>query len=928
MNKNLLALLIILLGINQLFAGPVDESKAREVGQHFAQTAMRLSSRAGEARLVATNETYYVFNYGAEGFVIVSADDSFRPIIAYSDEGVFPTENPSPEMMYYLRNLGERRQIALRSAYVPDAIVQEEWAALLEGRPLPSRNGRKTSFYLMSTKWNQGNPYNKFCPKAEGQARAYAGCVATAMSQIMNYWEYPTHGFGQHSYTWDPYGQLSANFAEATYEFDLMPNSISDMSPVENIDAIALFMYHCGIAVDMMYGPSGSGAFSWDVPKSIRRYFGYSNHSHLYNRDDYSLEEFQNMLKDQFDMGWPCYYSGYDEDDGGGHAFVCDGYDDNDMFHFNWGWSGSGDAFYVIDGLNVSSYAFNIGQAVITNFVPAAVYTNTPDAPEQFTAMPNNDMQLSVTLSWINPSQTLDGTDLESIEQIVVMRDNKVIGTIDNPVPGEAATMVDPSGVPLTVNYTIYAVYQGLGGRRAHANGINLGPTCSWTFNLTSEDADGWDGGTVAVVNSSGVKVAELTADRKENSYQVEVPQGWISLCWAAPDEDRQIGIEILDVEGQQVFAYDGPSSMMPQGTFYHIVNTCSGEVGLAHPYQLKAELDGDDVLLTWKGIADPGYGYTIYRDGLLYTMVSDGTSFIDEGAAQEGHSYYVTAFRFEGETDPSNTVCAIVDDDMAPRNLNAEMLENGKVMITWESPANEEGLVGYTLYRKAKGEDYQRIKMANASVHSYKDNFKVPDGNHYYYMITAKHSRDYADSHAGRSLHHPELLYAEVNKSHLPSGLTIEQRDAQLLLQWEPAVLAQSYNVYRNDVLVAQDVTETQFADQVNDVNGLQFYYVTGMLNGVESSPSNKVLYGGEAVSENSTVEVALFPNPANDHVIVQAEGLLEVVVFNVTGQLVLRQKAESREQRIDLKEVGSGVYYFMIRTEQGNRIEKVVLM
>lgn len=926
MNKKLFVLLSILLVASQLLAGPVDETTARKAGQRFAQTALTVASRSDEMRLVTANEQYFAYNIGNSGFVIVSADDSFRPIIGYSDEGVFPTENPSPEMMYYLGDLSERRQAALRTSFVPDDMVRQEWAALLHDGQMPSRNASKGSFYLMKTKWNQGSPYNKFCPKAEGQGRAYAGCVATAMSQIMNYWRYPTHGTGQHSYTWDPYGELSANFGEATYEYDLMPNSISDMSPVENIDAIALFMYHCGIAVDMMYGPSGSGAFSWDVPSAVRKYFGYTNRCHMYNRDDYSLKEFQDMLKDQFDMGWPCYYSGYDEGDGGGHAFVCDGYDDKDMFHFNWGWSGSGDGFFVIDGLKVSSYAFNVGQAIVSNFVPTDVYLNTPKAPEQFTAVPNNDMQLSVTLSWVNPTQTLDGHPLENIEQIVVMRDNMMIGTIDNPIPGEAMSMLDPSGQPITVNYSIYAIYHGNGGRRAHADGINLGPTCPWTFNLTSQNADGWGGGAVEVVNSAGKKVAEVTAEKSTISYVVDVPQGWITFRWIAPDDTRTIGIEILDAEDRQVFAYEGLSSMMPTGIFYRMVNTCGGEGSLQHPTDLKAAVVDNDVVLTWNGIADPGYGYTIYRDGLLYAMVSDGTSYIDTEAAQDGSSYYVTAFRKEGETDPSNTVCAFVDDELAPRNLNAEMLENGKVKLTWDPPANDSSLVGYTIYRKAQGGEYTRIKMAN--IVSYTDSFMVPDGNHYYYMVTAMHRRAYVDSGPSHSKRQPDLLYAEINKTHLPLGLSIELQGEEVLLQWEVATLAESYNVYRNDVMIAQGLTETQFSDLVNETSGLQVYYVTGVMNGIESSPSYKVYYGDEAVGEDCPIDVKLFPNPAKGRVTVQAEGLKEITVFSVTGQRVLSRKADGQEQGMDLDSLDSGVYYFMIRTDQGNHIQKVVLL
>jgi hypothetical protein len=679
----------------------------------------------------------------------------------------------------------------------------------------------------------------------------------------------------------------------------------------------------------MMYGADGSGAYSYDVPEAVMMYFDYTNRCRYYSRNNYSLEDFQKLLKDQFDMGWPCYYSGQDTDGNGGHAFVCDGYDDNDMFHFNWGWSGSGDGFFAIDELNVSSYAFNNDQGVIINFVPKEVFLHTASAPDFFTATPNADMNLSVTLSWVNPSTTLDGQALEAIDQIVIMRDKKVIHTIDNPTPGEAMSYIDPSGPPITVNYSAYAVCQGYGGRWAYTNGINLGPTCEWTVSLLSENSNGLDGGVLTFVNSSGTPVVELTAVQGENTYQVEVPQGWIAMRWTAPEEMADVGIEIRDSDDHQVFAFLGLSSSMPQGIFYEMVNTCGGERDLLHPTDLKAQAVDNDVVLNWTGIQDPGYGYVIYRDGLLYDMVSDTTSFIDAEMAHDAHSYFVTAFCTEGETDPSNTVCAIVEDETAPRNLDAEILPNHKIKLTWERPLDDTDLSGYTVYRKARGGDFKRLKICSPNATSYNDSFNVEDGNYYIYRVTALNKRDYVDSSPARSLRNPDLLYVEINRTHLPSGLTLEeQNDGQLLLQWDPAMLAETYNVYCNGQLLAQDLTESQYVIETHTEGELLVYYVTGLLNGVESSPSNRVFFGNYAVGENTLFDMALFPNPAKNMVTVCAEGLREITVFSMTGQKLLRHRADNNELTIDLSTLPSGVYYFDVATEQGNQVRKVVLV
>lgn len=928
MNKKLLSLLAIMLVTSQMMAGPVDEATARKVGERFAQTALSVTTRAYETQLILATDSYFVYNFGETSFVIVSADDAFRPIVGYSDEGAFPTENPSPEMMYYLDNLSQGRQAALEASYQGDAQTQIEWKALLEEGQLPSRNCNKGAFYLVQTKWNQGAPYNKFCPITEGEGRSYAGCVATAMSQVMNYWKYPAQGRGHHSYIHPEYGELSANFGEAHYDFDLMPNSISIESPVENIDAIALFMYHCGIAVDMSYGPSGSGSSSYLVPDAVLKYFDYTNCCRLIDRDTYSLGGFQALLKDQFDRGWPCYYSGQDTGGNGGHAFVCDGYDENDLFHFNWGWSGTGDGFYAIDELNVSGYAFNYYQSVITNYVPRELFLSTASAPSFFTAVPNGDMDLSVTLSWTNPSTTLAGDPLNAIDQLVVMRDNQVIHTVDNPTSGEAMTYVDRSGQPTTVNYSVYAICQGVIGRSANANGINLGPSCMWTVKLFSEKPEGWGTGALSFVNSSGITVAELIPNQTENTYQVEIPQGRVSFRYTEPDDTFDIGIEILDSEQHQVFAFLGLSSTMPRGTFYETVNTCGGENTLFHPSDLRAEVVGNDVVLNWTGIQDPGYGYVIYRDGWQYGMASEGTTFTDAEKAHDAHSYFVTAFRLDGETGPSNTVCPIVDDDMAPRNLDAELLNNGKVKLTWEKPLVDSLVACFVIYRRAQGEEYQRVKMVSASTTNYSDNLAMAEGEHYYYRVVSYLNRGYVESQPARSLPHPDLLYVDINNTHIPMELTIEEQNGQLLLQWDQALLAESYNVYCNGELLAEGLTETQFTDTVNSSVEVQAYYVTGVLNGVESSPSNAVYYGNYAVGENAMNDVAIFPNPTKNMVTVQALGLKEVTVFSMTGQMLLKRQTDSNELTIDLSELPSGVYYFNMATDQGILARKVVLV
>lgn len=925
MKKITLTLFVIVLVISSLTANPVDQAMARKVGEGFAKSTLPAMRSMDQMELVSTTDAYYVFNMGQTGFVIVSADDSFRPIVGYSDEGAFPTENPSPEMMYYLDNLSQGRQAALRANLVPDVRVREEWDALLKGERMAPRNGLRSSFHLVQTRWNQNYPYNKFCPRTPTGGIPYAGCVATAMSQVMNYWKYPTQGFGSHSYSWDQFGQISADFSSATYEFDLMKASISELSPAEEIDPIAFFMYHCGVAVDMMYGTDGSGAYSEDVPEAVMKYFGYTNRCRIIYRDSYQLEEFQNVLKDQFELGWPCYYSGTDTGDGGGHAFVCDGYDENDLFHFNWGWSASGDGFYAIDELNVSGYAFNSGQSVVINYVPQEVFLYTAKAPEFFTAEPLGDESFSVALSWVNPSATLDGRPLESIDQVVVMRNGVEVYTVENPVPGEAMNYVDVTGLPIMVDYSINVVCHGSRGRRAFVRNVNLGPCCQWTARLSAGQEAGWGDGKITLLNASGVTVAELVADRGEQEMVFDAPLGRIAFCWEAPTDSLEVGFEIFDATGKTVFAYEGPSTLMPKGRFYEMVNTCGSEGLIEAPKNLRAVIEGDDVNLQWDGIDEHVYGYSIYRDDFFYTMVV-GTTFTDADAVSGQHTYYVTAFMESGESDPSNLVNPVEETLYAPQDLDFTVLENKKVKISWAAPEQTEGLAGYQVYRKASGEEYRRVKSCSPNTTSYTDGARVPDGNRYYYKVIAAYERGYEDTSPARSLHHPELHYVKVNRTHIPEELTIEPSNGQLLLRWEAPMLAETYNVYCNGERIATGLQDPMLLDTLR--GDALMYQVTGVLNGVESSPSIKAVYGSYAVGEHPEIQVSLFPNPAKDRVTVKAKGLREITVYDVAGRQVMRRLVDGEEVGFDLAELNRGVYFFKVSTEQGCLLQKVVLM
>ncbi len=197
--------------------------------------------------------------------------------------------------------------------------------------------------------------------------RTYAGCVATAMAQVMFYYKYPLQGTGSHSYNDYPYGYQSANFGNTTYSWNSMENQIMGY----NNPAIAELLYHCGVSVNMNYGPDGSSASSSYVVSALINYFNYSPSIDLVHRDSYTDSEWKNILIENLDNKIPLYYDGYDEDQWVGHAFVCDGYQNEDYFHFNWGWSGYYNGYFYLDNLNVGGSNFSSWQGAIIYIYPA-----------------------------------------------------------------------------------------------------------------------------------------------------------------------------------------------------------------------------------------------------------------------------------------------------------------------------------------------------------------------------------------------------------------------------------------------------------------------------------------------------------------------------------------------------------------------------
>jgi hypothetical protein len=365
--------LIILLSGFSFFsiATPVDIAVAEKVAANFLKLksqqyflAYNVNNNIKQVISLKQGETLaYAVNFSDGGFVLVSADDAAKPVLGYSYNGEFIIAD-MPEVVSQWMQFYYSQILDIRNNNIPATeSIRQEWNDLLNMNITGERDLREVS-PLLSTTWDQGARYNDLCPEDAGGpgGRVWSGCVATAMSQVINYWRYPLQGAGSHGY-YSNYGYLSADFGASTYDYNQMNANIAGEHNYE----MAEIQYHCGVAVDMMYSPSGSGAYSDDAAYALRTYFGYSADLNLEYKDSYSDAAWRDLLISNLDNSWPMYYHGFGT---GGHAFNVDGYQGTDYFHFNWGWSGSYNGYFYLTNLNPGGNNFTVGQGAIVNFRP------------------------------------------------------------------------------------------------------------------------------------------------------------------------------------------------------------------------------------------------------------------------------------------------------------------------------------------------------------------------------------------------------------------------------------------------------------------------------------------------------------------------------------------------------------------------------
>ena len=344
-------------------AEPIGKQAALYTAQNFMITKGKsLSANPSPRRGVKSSQEgedyYYVFNAGNDGgYVIVSGDDRTEPILGYVEQGSFDPDNIPENMRSWLQLYADQIKFIVDNDIDPSSPLLRKRNRI--------QGTRHSVGEILTTRWNQGHPYNITCPhyytNKDNDEHAYpaTGCTATAMAQVMNFYKFPEKTkaiIPAHSNTYTLQNgtqktvTVKAVPRNTPIDWDNMRDTyswIDEAHATAQDTAVANLMLYCGQSVHMGWGPSSGANFS---AEAYVNYFGFDNSCYVGERRDYCIDDWFDMLYNEIAQGYPVLFSGFSS--GGGHAFVLDGFDGENLFHLNWGWGGGSNGWFLVGILN------------------------------------------------------------------------------------------------------------------------------------------------------------------------------------------------------------------------------------------------------------------------------------------------------------------------------------------------------------------------------------------------------------------------------------------------------------------------------------------------------------------------------------------------------------------------------------------------
>ena len=502
MRKHVYLSVIFLFIANYVFAQPVSLTEANHAASSFMQSNKKSSCHLARVVAEGTDTLMYVFN-SESSYVVIGGDKRVPPVLAFSDHQLYNDEDVIPPVRMWLDNYAQQL-LALRQQSVAPEAENSAWRNLSHGRAT-FKDGSSVS-PLMKSHWGQGTFYNYYCPRDyQGENyRTVTGCVATAMAQLIYYYRFPETGIGSYSYMDSTYGVQSADYGNTTYDYNAMCDEPTSINP-----AISTLMHHCGVGVDMVYGPDGSGMYNHSAARVLRTFFKFSPETEYVFRDSTNLD-WDSLIVSHLHRNMPLYYAGWSNPNVNGHGFICDGYrmvDSNYYYHFNFGWDGSYDNYFYTNALNLVGTHFNLAQELIVNAYPdTTLYAYPPvhaqTGTDTLTTLQGSFNDGSLTLSpyapgmdytWIIRPEADYFTSISfHVEYDIALGDTLLIST-DNPNIAQILLTdtnntlnVEWNCSEITVRFVSDDSLAGLGLRVNYS--ANLPTYCPEATNFTSPD--------------------------------------------------------------------------------------------------------------------------------------------------------------------------------------------------------------------------------------------------------------------------------------------------------------------------------------------------------------------------------------------------------------------------------------------------------
>ena len=712
MKKLLLTSTLALTALCHTFASIVTSSTAQTVALTYFKGISGNTASNLSATLIYTkaesNQTadFYVFNISPiKGFVIVSADDNAEPVIAYSTESNFSTDFSRIGLSDWMTSAAAKINNIVTNKIVADSRITTLWISYEQG-VMTSSSRSTTVAPLVSTTWNQYPYYNLFCPYNSTDAQTcVTGCVATAMAQIMKFWNYPTHGTGSYSYTDAPpsfsynYGVQSANFGTTTYNWAAMPIAVTGPT---NDTAVATLMYQCGVAVAMDYGDlneGGSGAYvtggAPSAQSAYSTYFSY-NASTLQgvSQSSYTSTAWISLLQNELNAGRPIQYEGFDPS-AGGHTWVCDGYDANSNFHMNWGWGGYDNGYYSLTSLSAGGYTFNTNDAALIGIQPSTSASCGVAGGLTSSSITSS----SATVSW----SAVSGASSYNVQYKASTASTWTTVSVSS-----ATTSLTGLASGTTYNYQVQTVCSGGSSAYSAAN----------TFTTTT-GCGAAGSPTVSTITTSGATLSwgAVTGATSYNlEYKTSSATSWTTVSVTSATYNisgltagTTYDYQVATVCSSGTSTYSSPSTFTTLSNCGMTSNVAASAITSSTATVSWTAVSGaTSYTLEYKlGSSSTWSTFSLSGTSVNFSSLSPGTTynFAVQTVCSSGTSAYTTASSF---TTLTSTSCGV------PTGLTSSSITTGSATVSWSAVS---GATSYNLeYKTSTAGTWTTLSVKGAS--------------------------------------------------------------------------------------------------------------------------------------------------------------------------------------------------------------------